>query len=95
MKITRLDPQTRDSTADSWTLSRACRRLVIGRAAPADIRLESPAISPQHAELSWQGGFVTIRDLASINGIAAERISGNCSPAVLPSADRHNDPAST
>lgn len=70
MKITRLDPQTRDSTADSWTLSRACRRLVIGRAAPADIRLESPAISPQHAELSWQGGFVTIRDLASINGIA-------------------------
>ena len=69
MKITRLDPQTRDSTADSWTLSRACRRLVIGRAAPADIRLESPAISPQHAELC-SGAAFTIRDLASINGIA-------------------------
>lgn len=69
MKITRLDPRTREPTADTWTLSRASRRLVIGRTAPADIRLDSPDVSPRHAELSWQAGSLTIRDLASINGI--------------------------
>ncbi len=69
MKITRLDPQTKQPTADSWTLSRSCRRLVVGRAAPANILLDSPGISPLHAELSWQGGSLSIRDLASINGV--------------------------
>ena len=69
MKITRLDPQTQKPTADSWSLSRSCRQLTIGRTAPADILLDSPDISPRHAELSWQGGSLAIRDLASINGI--------------------------
>lgn len=69
MKITRLDPQTRQPTADSWTLSRACRQLTIGRAAPAEILLDSPDVSPRHAALVWQSGTLVVRDLASINGI--------------------------
>lgn len=69
MKITRLDPQTQQPTADSWTLSRARRGLAIGRAAPADIVLDSPDISPRHAELAWQSGALLVRDLASINGV--------------------------
>lgn len=69
MKITRLDPQTREPTADVWSLSRSCRLLVIGRSPPADILLDSPDVSPRHAELSWQAGSLSIRDLASINGV--------------------------
>ncbi len=69
MKITRLDPQTQKPTADTWSLSHDCRQLTIGRTPPADILLDSPDISPHHAELSWQGGSLTIRDLASINGV--------------------------
>ena len=69
MKITRLDPQNRQPTADSWTLSRACRQLTIGRAAPAEILLDSPDVSPRHAALVWQSGTLVVRDLASINGI--------------------------
>lgn len=69
MKITRLDPQTREPSADAWTLSRSCRLLLIGRDPPADILLDSPNVSPRHAELSWQAGSLTIRDLASINGV--------------------------
>ena len=69
MKITRLDPRSRQPTADVWSLSRDARRLLIGRAAPADILLDSPDISPRHAELSWQAGSLSILDLASINGI--------------------------
>lgn len=69
MKIIRLDPQTREPTADTWTLSSDARQLLIGRADPADIRIDSPDVSPSHAELSWQGGSLSILDLASINGI--------------------------
>ena len=69
MKITRLDPRTQQPTADTWTLSRTTRLLVIGRNPPAEIQLDSTDVSPRHAELAWQGGSVTIRDLASINGI--------------------------
>ena len=54
MKITRLDPRSQQPTADTWTLSRASRLLVIGRNPPADIRLDSPDVSPRHAELAWQ-----------------------------------------
>lgn len=69
MKIIRLDPQTREPTADIWTLSRTCRFLLIGRDSPADILLDSPDVSPRHAELSWQAGSLSILDLASINGV--------------------------
>ena len=69
MKITRLDPKTQEPTADIWSLSRDCRRLVIGRSAPAEIQFDSPDLSPRHAELSWQSGWTTLHDLASINGI--------------------------
>lgn len=69
MKITRLDSKTQKPTADTWSLSRDCRQLTIGRIAPADILLDSPDISPRHAELSWLSGTLTIRDLASINGV--------------------------
>jgi hypothetical protein len=69
MKITRLDPLSRKPTADAWSLSRACRRLTIGRAPPADVLLDNPDVSPLHAELSWQSGSLSIRDLASINGV--------------------------
>ena len=69
MKITRLDPQTQKPTADTWCLNRDCRQLTIGRVTPSDILLDSPDISPRHAELSWLGGTLTIRDLASINGV--------------------------
>ena len=69
MKITRLDPSTRQPTADVWTLSRSTRLLLIGREAPANIQLDSPDVSPRHAELVWQSGTVIVRYLASINGI--------------------------
>lgn len=41
MKITRLDPSTRQPTADSWTLSRDRRQLVLGRADTSDVLLSS------------------------------------------------------
>ena len=69
MKIIRLDPQTLQPAADSWTLSRSRRSLSIGRQPPADVLLDSPSVSPLHAELSWQAGYLSVRDLASINGV--------------------------
>ena len=43
-------------------------RYVIGRAAEADIRLNEPSVSRQHAEISVQGGQAMLQDLGSHNG---------------------------
>jgi len=41
---------------------------VLGRGDQAEIRLEDPFASSQHARLSRQGGIVVIEDLGSTNG---------------------------
>lgn len=43
-------------------------RLVIGRAATADVRVDSGGVSRRHAELERQGPLFAIRDLDSRNG---------------------------
>lgn len=42
---------------------------VIGRDPSADIQLDSPFVSRQHAEISFQGGYWFIQDLFSKNGV--------------------------
>jgi len=41
---------------------------LIGRAEDADLRLPHPSVSRHHAEISLNGGRVTVRDLGSHNG---------------------------
>ncbi|HUQ72045.1 MAG TPA: FHA domain-containing protein [Planctomycetaceae bacterium] len=42
--------------------------LIIGRRERCDIVLNYPSISSQHAELDFQDGYWTVRDLHSVNG---------------------------
>jgi len=42
---------------------------IIGRDPTADIQLESPFVSRQHAEISFEGGYWFIKDLHSKNGV--------------------------
>jgi hypothetical protein len=51
----------------TYALSRPVTR--IGRGAEADLRIDDPGISREHAELRRSGGDVTIVDLGSTNGI--------------------------
>ena len=41
---------------------------VLGRGDQAEIRLEDPFASSQHARLVWEGGVVVLEDLGSTNG---------------------------
>ncbi len=41
---------------------------VLGRGDLAEIRLEDPFASSQHARLVWEGGVVVLEDLGSTNG---------------------------
>jgi two-component system cell cycle response regulator len=43
-------------------------RAVLGRAASAQIRVEDDGISREHAEIVFENGHVTVRDLSSTNG---------------------------
>ena len=51
----------------TYALSRPVTR--IGRGSDADLRIDDPGISRNHAELRRSGGDVTIVDLGSTNGI--------------------------
>ena len=51
----------------TYALSRPVTR--IGRGAEADLRIDDPGISREHAELRSSGGDVTVVDLGSTNGI--------------------------
>ncbi len=44
-------------------------RLTIGRRDSCDIVLRFPNVSGKHCELIYEGGFWTIRDLGSTNGV--------------------------
>ncbi len=50
--------------------------IVVGRALPADILIEDPSLSRQHARFSWKEGQILVEDLGSRNGtiIAGKRI---------------------
>ena len=50
----------------AWPLARG--RAVVGREAPADVVIPVAAVSRVHAELVWERGGYTLRDLGSTNG---------------------------
>lgn len=54
----------------SFPLTRATTR--IGRGSDADLRIDDPGISRNHAEVRVSGGDVTITDLGSTNGIVVD-----------------------
>jgi len=43
-------------------------RLVVGRSPASDVVIADPSVSRRHAELSAEGGVVSVRDLESANG---------------------------
>ena len=51
---------------------------VIGRSYPADIVLDSPYVSREHAQISVEGGNYQIRDMGSTNGtfVGGSRVGG-------------------
>lgn len=53
--------------------------LVVGRAAPADVVIQDPGLSRQHARVTWNDEGIFVEDLASTNGTTrnGERI-GRC-----------------
>lgn len=50
----------------SWAITQT--RTIIGREAPADVCIGVHAVSRVHAELVWERGGFTLRDLGSTNG---------------------------
>ena len=46
--------------------------LVVGRGSEADLRIDDPGISREHAELRRSGGDVTVVDLGSTNGVVVD-----------------------
>jgi hypothetical protein len=54
----------------TYALARTVTR--IGRGAEADLRIDDPGISREHAELRRSGGDVTIADLGSTNGVVID-----------------------
>lgn len=54
----------------TYALVRAVTR--IGRGADADLRIDDPGISRNHAELRRSGGDVTVVDLGSTNGVVVD-----------------------
>lgn len=69
MKIIRLDPDTREPTAESWTLDAHHPDALIGRGEKADILLDDPSVSQEHARAVWQHGSLLLMDYGSINGV--------------------------
>ncbi len=61
------------------------RRAIIGRSAEAEIQIDDPSISSEHAALELDNEGVGIRDLASTNGV---QLNG---AAVLASVLKHGD----
>lgn len=53
-------------------------RYIIGRAPECNLRMDSKALSRQHAEICVQDGSVTVKDLGSTNGtyLNGDKISG-------------------
>ncbi|WP_437752164.1 FHA domain-containing protein [Sorangium sp. So ce1389] len=43
-------------------------RVLIGRSAACDLRVEDPRVSSEHASLGWTGAIWEVRDLGSKNG---------------------------
>ena len=54
----------------TYALARPTTR--IGRGADADLRIDDPGISRNHAELRRSGGDVTVVDLGSTNGVVVD-----------------------
>ena len=52
-------------------------QVVIGRDPGCDVVIAVPAVSSQHARLSWHGGQLVLEDLGSANGtyVNGERVS--------------------
>ena len=69
MKIVRLNPDTREPTAESWTLDAHHPEAVVGRGEKADIFLDDPSVSLEHARAVWQHGSLLLMDYGSINGV--------------------------
>ena len=69
MKIIRLNPDTREPTAESWTLDAHHPEAIIGRGEKADIFLDDPSVSREHARAAWQHGSLLLLDYGSINGV--------------------------
>lgn len=69
MRIIRLDPDTREPTAESWTLDARHPEALIGRGGEAAIRLDDPSVSQEHARAAWQHGSLLLMDYGSINGV--------------------------
>jgi hypothetical protein len=67
-------PMIRYTTSDGVTASVQLTRprAIIGSAADADVRIVSPFVSRQHAEIAVEGGRVYLTDLGSKNGVALD-----------------------
>ncbi len=63
-----------------FLLDRQRGRMTIGRAAEADVRIQSDRVSRQHAEIRWDGKAFVLRDLDSTNGttINGASFTGAC-----------------
>jgi pSer/pThr/pTyr-binding forkhead associated (FHA) protein len=42
----------------------------VGRTRASKVHIKDPAVSEKHAELSWEDGYWTVRDVGSSNGTA-------------------------
>ena len=69
MRIIRLNPDTREPTAESWTLDAHHPDALIGRGEKATILLDDPSVSQEHARAAWQHGSLLLMDYGSINGV--------------------------
>ncbi len=50
------------------TLTKAGKRLTVGRTRARDIHVKDAAVSEKHAELRWEGTRWTVTDVGSSNG---------------------------
>jgi len=53
---------------EGTTLSKAGKRLTVGRTRARDIHIKDSAVSEKHADLSWEGSRWTVTDVGSSNG---------------------------
>ena len=53
---------------EGTTLTKAGKRLTVGRTRVRDIHIKDAAVSERHAELRWEGNRWTVTDVGSSNG---------------------------
>ena len=53
---------------EGTTLTKAGKRLTVGRTRVRDIYIKDAAVSEKHAELRWEGNRWTVTDVGSSNG---------------------------